>query len=66
MKKLALLALAASLLLTGCGTGEENGGEHTPEKHYSFWQDLPNGEKVLCVWANSVYGGGLSCDWSGR
>ena len=66
MKKLVLLALSASLLLTGCGTGADNSGEHAPEKHYYFWQDLPDGEKVLCVWVKDVNSGGLSCDWNGR
>ncbi len=66
------LALAAVLLAaTGCGetegaedTGATDDGTNTstPESHYSFWQETPNGD-VLCVWAKDGYGGGLSCDW---
>lgn len=73
-KHLAVAAAAAAFLalaLTGCASGAGNGGstdpelndQRTPSVHYSFVQELPDGRKVLCVWAKSGYGGGLSCDW---
>lgn len=63
----AVVATAAVLALAGCGTvqGDEKAGEPYPATHYTFYQELPNGNKVLCVWAKSGYGAGLSCDFAG-
>lgn len=62
------LSLMVTLLFTtsACGStdGVENGGTNAPKTHYTFYQDTPDG-RVLCVWAKSGYGGGLSCDWAG-
>lgn len=63
--RLAFAAVLALLLLTACGgktEGAESGVDSEPHSHYTFWQKTPNGQ-VLCVWAKSGYGGGLSCDW---
>lgn len=73
-KRLAAAAAAVAFLtlaLTGCASESGNGGstdpeinaQLTPSDHYSFVQELQDGRKVLCVWAKSGYGGGLSCDW---
>lgn len=63
---MAVAAIGLSLGLAGCsGAGEGFHSEQTePITHYTFEQELPNGEKTLCVWASD--GGsssGLSCDW---
>lgn len=68
-----ILAVGAAVLvavsLAGCGASEpesaESGKQRTTETNYTFYQKLPNGERVLCVWAKDGYGGGLSCDWAG-
>lgn len=31
----------------------------------TFYQPLPDGREVLCVWAINYNAGGLSCDWEG-
>lgn len=62
----AAATLSAIVLLAGCGPKE--GAEispNNPESHYTFEQELPDGGTVLCVWAKSGSGGGLSCDWAG-
>ena len=72
-KRRLVFALFAVVLLggvlSGCasggGGGVEDGGDNVPATHYTFYQDVPNGGQVLCVWAKSGYGGGLSCDWDG-
>ena len=65
-KKLVLLVLPVILLLSGCGIqqGEET-SDYYPETHYTFDQEMPDGNFVTCVWAKSGYGGGLSCDFAG-
>ena len=69
MKKLFALITAAvvALGLSACSTpaGAESGKNDTPYRHYTFWQDTPGNGKVLCVWAEDSYSGGLSCDWTG-
>lgn len=74
---IAVAALGLSLSLTGCATqaqqeaarsekSEKVEKQRDPREHYSFEQKLPDGEKVLCVWAENGYeSGGLSCDWEG-
>lgn len=66
MKRIGLIIATASLALAACGNteGVESGADDAPRTHYTFWQETPNG-RVLCVWAKSGHGGGLSCDWSG-
>lgn len=70
-------AIVLSVGLVGCGGGytesgssvEEESGPETPSHEISapgtsvFMQQLPDGREVLCVWAKSGRGGGLSCDW---
>lgn len=65
MKKLlAVLGVAGVLVLAGCGIQEgAETSEYYPTTHYTFEQELPDGTSVLCIWAKSGYGGGLSCDW---
>lgn len=65
--RLAALLILPVLALSACGTtdGAEDGTVRNPATSYTFWQEIPNGGKVLCVWAKSGYGGGLSCDWKG-
>ncbi|WP_217181610.1 hypothetical protein [Streptomyces sp. AC495_CC817] len=61
---LAIFAIAGAAL-TGCGIQEgAETSRYYPESHYTFEQELPDGGTVLCVWAKSGYGGGLSCDWA--
>jgi len=73
-KRLAVVASAAALValaLTGCAAGASSDGDstskeesqETPYEHYTFEQKLPDGRKVLCVWAADYKAGGLSCDW---
>lgn len=38
--------------------------ENEPSTHGSYWQELPEGGKVQCVWAQGFRAGGLSCDWA--
>lgn len=67
MKKFYAFAALSLMLLTGCGSplqGTDAKGNKAPQHHYAFYQDLPDGRTVLCVWAKSGYGGGVSCDWS--
>ncbi len=65
----AAIAASVTLLavaLTGCGIQEgQETSRYYPETHYTFEQELPDGSAVLCVWAKSGEGGGLSCDWGG-
>jgi hypothetical protein len=42
----------------------ENSGP-APTTHYTFYQELPTGNKVLCVWAGSGSAGGVTCDFAG-
>lgn len=69
-KKISAIIGAVMLLgaLSACGetSGSETPGSYYPEEHYTFYQELPGGEKVLCVWAKSGYGGGPSCDFANR
>ena len=59
------VALAMTALV-GCASGEAspttNGNR--PEQVQAFDVNLEDGRTVLCVWAKSGYGGGLSCDWT--
>jgi hypothetical protein len=72
MLSAVLVLIAATASVAACGSGGGEGSEpdtREPGTHYTFWQDLPaeaGGGRVLCVWAKSGYGGGLSCDWQGR
>lgn len=63
MKKKTLVITGAVLLLalTGCGTTTDTNGEKRGHSFYTFYQDLPDGSKVLCI-AES-YNGAISCDW---
>lgn len=68
MKKIVtiLAVCAGALALAGCGIQEgSESSSHYPVSHYTFVQELPDGDSVLCVWAKDGYGGGLSCDWEG-
>lgn len=59
---------AIFMTLAACGTpeGVENGeNRSTPDTHYTFLQELPDGSEVLCIWAKTGRGAGLSCDWAG-
>lgn len=47
------------------GSSNEDTSQPAPDTHYSFYETLPDGQKVLCIWAKTGYGGGLSCDWVG-
>lgn len=80
-KTVALVAAAVVSLtaLSACGSGSDSSG--TPQKssaekskelsgenlsqHYVFYQELPDGRRVMCVWAKWGNGGGPSCDWEG-
>jgi len=59
---LTLIVSAASL--TGCGIQEgQETSKNYPESHYVFEQEMPNGDRIQCIWAKSGYGGGPSCDF---
>ena len=61
-----LLVATLTLALSGCGqtAGVESGSGNAPVNHYTFWQELPDGARVMCVWAKDGRGGGLSCNWN--
>ena len=64
----AAAALAAMLTLTACmpsGPATEKTNDARPEVVTPFEVNLEDGRIVLCVFAKSSYGGGLSCDWAG-
>ena len=66
-----LVACAATAEADGDGGAVQPGNDvvksdsrgyiHT---HYTFWQELPDGTRVLCVWAEGSRSGGLSCNWN--
>lgn len=62
---LGLFAVAAVLILTGCGT--EPVGLNAPDRDYM--QKLEDGTEVHCVYVTQGSGnyatGGPSCDWVG-
>lgn len=64
-KTIAILAIIATLALTGCASGNPyaSTGESTNlyEKHIK----LNDGRTVTCVTYKAGYAGGLSCDWDG-
>lgn len=67
----AALTAVLALMLTGCASSsvsEDSGtqNERAPRDHYSFVEKLPDGSEVLCIWAKSGSGAGLSCDWANR
>lgn len=68
---IAAVALSLTAGLSGCVYQDDTGAKPTEEQespyyHYSFEQKLPDGRKVLCVWASEGDGsGGPSCDWAG-
>lgn len=68
----AIVGISTTLILTACGSNGQSATTGSsvsspPGTHYTFYQDLPDGGKVLCIWVStsSSYGGngGLSCDW---
>lgn len=79
MKKIAAIVLSVGVLLgtAGCvappdriasevpaGTTKLGGVPFSPTVS-GFEQPLPDGRKVVCVWAGYDYrNGGLSCDWA--
>ncbi|WP_251153757.1 hypothetical protein [Cellulosimicrobium sp. Marseille-Q4280] len=38
--------------------------ENEPNSHGVFWQELPEGGQVQCIWAQEYRAGCLSCDWA--
>lgn len=73
MKKLAVIALSAALLLTGCSNTIDamtgNGPTTPPEEVDTSrsllprFVELPDGRTLLCVVRVAGAAGGLSCDW---
>ncbi len=67
MKRTIVAAAALALLLTACG-GPPSGSAVTPAGNappsiVTFYADLPDGRRVLCVYAGWSNQGGPSCDW---
>ncbi|GAA4762483.1 hypothetical protein [Microbacterium gilvum] len=62
----AAVGVLATVALAGCATGSASPetNERRPEQVQAFEVKLDDGRSVLCVWAKSGYGGGLSCDWA--
>lgn len=62
-----LLVSVTALTLSACAQtdGIESGSDNTPAHHYTFWQELPDDQRVMCVWAQAdIRSGGLSCNWN--
>jgi hypothetical protein len=64
--KLKLITITGILLLalTGCGTTTDTSGEEQAHTFYTFYQDLPDGSKVLCIAED--FNGAISCDWANK
>lgn len=78
MTKLRTLALGCLLVLglSACSTSSEGGDApvsppndsqqaagYTPGHHGVFYQPLPDGYQLLCVYARDARSGGPSCYW---
>ncbi|MEO5949748.1 MAG: hypothetical protein ABIP74_05065 [Candidatus Saccharimonas sp.] len=79
MKASVAIAIA-TMLLTGCGGGSvttPDPGPTTPEvtaqsegyepsSHGVYYEKLPDGYDLMCVYARAGSSGGVSCDWEGH
>lgn len=54
MKRLAVVAIGLTVVLSGCGI--------TPSTTTEYVR-LPDGRDVICIWKRHGYAGGLSCDF---
>lgn len=63
-RALAAAAIAASLVLTGCGL-EDPGTELPASGLKQRTATLEDGRKVVCLTWKRANAGGMSCDWAG-
>lgn len=66
-KTFTALAIAGTLLLSGCATGgsnESSAGKES-ERLHERTITLQDGRTITCVIYNQYQKGGLSCDWEG-
>jgi len=69
---------SAVALLTGCGGSSaqpeppttppttQSAQSLTPWDHGLFYEKLPDGYDLLCVYVDNGHNGGPSCDWPGH
>jgi hypothetical protein len=73
-----LLLAGLAVGLTGCQYGADLGSDSStpspgesftdvdlPSASRTYYQDLPDGRRVLCIWASNYTNGmgSVSCDW---
>ena len=75
---LATVTVSAIALLTGCGSSNaqpkpvvtppatQSAQGITPGYRGVFYEKLPDGYDMMCVYVDGGYDGGLSCDWPGH
>lgn len=75
---LATAMVSVAALLSGCGGSSvqpapvatppatQSAQSITPWDHGVFYEKLPDGYGLMCVYARNGYDGGLSCDWPGH